>query len=347
MKSLKEFINESLIETRQRNESTFYNDGVLLHNGYIDDILFEEYVSLMSEGIKEMYSDDDEALWQSFIEGKYGVSDSFIREDGYQAYHNRLNEAHICDALNENLGAAEKEISDTFKPTIDKKHGNKYVTVSCISDIIQDVPKVRVIITTKRKLTDDELQQLKDIATKHKCYSDVLSVRKIGTGTIKCEYFVEEDEDEYLKNVDDVIYNKKHGILWHLTTKEKANSILKNGLEVRTERKISTHPPRIYFLDFDTTSKDIIAYKDILKVNNTDDYVLLKIDLKKTKHKYRFFKDGVSVDVDAYFTREPISPHCISVADIDNIRKEKILVHVDNFKYKVKDKIMSLLKKLK
>ena len=345
MKSLKEFINESLIETRQRSESTFYNDGVLLHKGYIDDILFEEYVSLMSEGIKEMYKDDD--LWQSFVEGKYGVSDSFIHEDGYQAYHNRLNEAHICDALNENLGSAEKEISDTFKPTIDKKHGNKYVTVSCVSDILQDVPKVRIIVTTKRKLADDELQQLKDIAAKHKCYADYLDERRLPTGTLKCRYFVEEDEDEYLKNVDDVIYKKKDGILWHLTSKDNVDSILKNGLEVKTERKISTHPPRIYFLDFNTASKDIIAYKDILKGNNTDDYVLLKIDLKKTKHKYRFFKDGLSVDVDAYFTREPIPPHCISVANIDDINKEKILVHIDNFKYKVKDKMMSLLKKLK
>lgn len=342
MKSLKEFINESLIKTRQRNESTFYNDGVLLHNGYIDDILFEEYVALMSEGIKEMYSDDDEALWQSFIEGKYGVSDSFIHEDGYQAYHNRLNEAHICDALKENLGAAEKEISDTFKPTIEKKYGNKYVTVSCISDVIQDVPKVRVIITTKRKLTDDELQQLKDIATKHKCYADVLSVRKIGTGTIKCEYFVEEDEDDYLKNVDDVIYNKKHGILWHLTTKEKAKSILKNGLEARVEKKISTHPPRIYFLDVDTKTNNIIAYKDLLRKYDNDEYTLLKIDLKKSKHRFRFFKDVVSVDVDAYFTREPIPPHCISVANIDNISKEKILIHLDNFRHDLK----SFIKKL-
>ena len=69
--------------------------------------------------------------------------------------------------------------------------------------------------------------------------------------------------------------------------------------------------------------------------------------LRKLNTNIVFFKDGLSVDVDAYFTREPIPPYCISVANIDNIKKEKILVHIDNFKYKVKDRIMSLLKKLK
>ena len=222
MKRPSEFINMSLVKMRQKNNSTFYNDGVLLHKGYIDDILFEEYVSLMSEGIKETYRDDD--FWQSFVEGKYGVSDSFIHEDGSQAYHNRLNEAHIYDAVNE--------------------------------------------------------------------------------------------------NVDDVIYNKKHGILWHLTTKEKAKSILNNGLEARIEKKISTHPPRIYFFTSDS-SKDIIKkYGEALHKN--DDIVILRIDLNKLNRKLKFFMDKESFvpGANAVFTRWPIPPFCIK--KVDNFNKNDI-----------------------
>ena len=129
---------------------------------------------------------------------------------------------------------------------------------------------------------------------------------------------LEETEDALLHSAQNEVYKKAKGILYHITTKENAEHILNDGLEVKVESKKSIHPPRIYFFTSDS-SKDIIKkYGEAL--HNNDDIVILRIDLNKLGRKLKFFKDEESFvpGANAVFTRWPIPPFCIKeVEDFD------------------------------
>ena len=344
MISLQDFVFIDIIKERIKQGITINECGVDFQTGCITDITFTEFLNSVSDNWGDFYENNQDTLWRLYINAKYGISDShsLIRTDN--EYRDRLCEAYCYDALNENLGAAEQDIIDNFKPTRIKREGKTHKRVKCIGDPLRNTfCKVRSEITSHRKLTDDELKELKEIASKHQCYADFLKEKETPSG-IKYIYFLEEDEDKYLENVDNFVYKKCKGILWHLTTKENAEKILKNGLEVREDRKLSTHPPRIYFLDFNTSNKNIKEYsKQLFKDVDENQYALLKIDLNKFNEPLRFFRDETTLGCDAYFVRKPIPAKCISEVNIDKLNKERLLIHFDNIKTKTKNSIKDFL----
>jgi len=118
------------------------------------------------------------------------------------------------------------------------------------------------------------------------------------------------------KNVIELYLNKKYDfednsiktILYHVTTKEKYDKIKKIGLTPKTNNILENHSDRIYLFD---NLDECYEYIKIKRKTTTNDYIILRIDLRlidKIKlyldPKYELF-DG------AYYTYDNIEPFAI------------------------------------
>lgn len=313
MKSLKEFINSQLIECDCNGVSTYAT--------HIDEsFTFNNYLSKLQQK-SHQYEINEDTAWEDYIRLKYSTSSALIHTGIlYNTSDARFIEALGNDVytFNENLKNALDEVSLKFS--------TEDITVMRTP---KDNPSynVRFYIVVDRKLNNEEFKQLKDIASTNKCFADYDN-DMLRNGKIVYVYYIEEDEDNMMQSGNKLVYKENDGILWHLTTKENADNILKNGLEARTERKISTHPPRIYFLACDETTDNIHKYNELLSRFHDDESVLLRIDLNKMKNRPDFFIDTFSSDFKAIFTRTPIPPKCIKKVKLDksSIKKERIFV---------------------
>lgn len=150
--------------------------------------------------------------------------------------------------------------------------------------------------------------------------------------------YIEEND---MKDVSEKIYNDSNGILYHITSENNVEKILKYGLEPRSENKKGWHPKRIYFCDFNSDTEKLKNFGEIL---NNDKYCVLKIDLKKQpRYKIKFFEDPQTDLVKAYYTCESIPPMCIS--KVDNIKLDKLLVNIDEISNTIKSKILNFTSK--
>lgn len=91
---------------------------------------------------------------------------------------------------------------------------------------------------------------------------------------------------------DDYVYNKNYGQLYHFTTKDKVDSILKNGLRIK-EGSYRYFPRRIYLYSTTKKLKDIDNIEDFMKevtgLENINDVSILKINLHG--HKIPMYHD--------------------------------------------------------
>lgn len=138
---------------------------------------------------------------------------------------------------------------------------------------------------------------------------------------------------KYDEEVSEYIKEKCGNKLYHITTNEKLNNILKYGLIPKgtipdntnkhsltnyiksfVNRSNKTkHPERIYFLDVHTNEEIIDVFKKnlILDRNNKNLHpVLLEIDLNKLRNKINIYRDPDSGPF-CFWTGEPISPFAI------------------------------------
>ena len=319
MRTLIEFIKEALYPHKDASVMPLKHykfAGVEFSTNEIDDITFSEFCNQLDDSdyiLEELKNDEEfmnyyllEGLWWDFIEHKYDVHTSFWV---YPDTFDHIRECYQEDCIYENIGKAMQAFKDEFHATYKHRHGKNEVESPVISEItsFELTNNNKAIVRTKRNLTDDEYYELKKLANKYDCSFLWDEKQK--------RYMLEETEDAYLQSADGEVYKKAKGILYHVTTKENAEEILKNGLEVRAESKRSIHPPRIYFFTSDS-SKDIIKkYGGAL--NKNDDIVILRIDLNKLSRKLKFFKDDESFvpGANAVFTRWPIPPFCIKKVD--------------------------------
>lgn len=123
------------------------------------------------------------------------------------------------------------------------------------------------------------------------------------------------------KDITDYIYNDCKGIIYHVTKRSVYDKIKNSELAPKWKGewdKLKRKPyniwrdGRIFFI----ANPDINKVKEQLKcikgtsqkLNN--DYVYLKIDLHKYRHKLKFRIDSSAYGYNAYFTEEPIPGYC-------------------------------------
>lgn len=147
---------------------------------------------------------------------------------------------------------------------------------------------------------------------------------------IYVERYIQDDATED-------VYESYNGILYHVTTKSRAEKIIKYGLHpkgneyeeshinlIGNGNKHTRHPKRLYF--FSNKSDDNKIYNTLYNDINNDNYCLLKIDLNKYKRTIKFFKDDSFIDIRSLFTYEPIPPICISI-----VNNKNTLMNIDIF----------------
>lgn len=129
----------------------------------------------------------------------------------------------------------------------------------------------------------------------------------------------------YTEEVTDIVYNLNHpkyhpenAVLYHLCPKSIwENKIKKTGLipKCKNKHKRNYYDPRIYFFYMYDKNKFKKYAKDLSDGKETE-WVVLKIDLKMARDKYRFFRDPEYLfPLEACFTYETIHPRCISLKD--------------------------------
>ena len=131
------------------------------------------------------------------------------------------------------------------------------------------------------------------------------------------------------EEITNTIYKDLHGILYHITTKEKyINGIKYKELAPKWKGKwdkLANKPydiwrdGRIFFIGNNDEKKVQQQLKSIRNTNDQYDekeWIVLKVDLNKY-NKLRFRIDSSAFGYNAYFTEEPIPDFCITPIDLD------------------------------
>ena len=136
------------------------------------------------------------------------------------------------------------------------------------------------------------------------------------------EYYEILCEPKYSEKATDIVYNEYDGVLYHVTTHENVERILKRGLQLRGDKnRYRYFEPRInFFLAHDDEIQDIAGLIARQK-GYFDDYAILKIDLNYgEKNKYNsssysldFYHDTAYNDDWAVYTYGVIHPRFITV----------------------------------
>lgn len=297
MQGLRNFIQEHL-----DNNETFYSEDK--ENSFLT---FEEFVNKSNIILTK---DNVEDMWFMYIDFKYNIkTTSFIKESqNYNSY--KSYQSYIYEYLFENL----KDFN---------KHILKYDDVKYSRFLNNDEFVLKIAIS---KNFDHNSLTFKNLLNKYNVFINKI----INSSPYKLIYIEENDLD----NLYNEVISKYNGILYHITTKENANKILKYGLEPRSENKKTWHPERIYFLNSDVSNNDIdILKKELYDGWKNKDLSILEIDIKKMHNNICIFSDKNVEFTNAYFTQESIPPYCI---------KEIYLSMFD----KVKEKLFGFSRKL-
>lgn len=133
-------------------------------------------------------------------------------------------------------------------------------------------------------------------------------------------------EPRFPKEMSDFVYSYCHGICYHITTKERAEYILKSGLRTKSS-KYRKYPERIFLYCTEKNIKNDEDFKKLIQQlgikNKLDNYVCLKMDLNYFPNHIRptIMKDTAMKIKGAVFTYNNIYKNAIT--------KTKIL---DNYK---------------
>lgn len=269
----------------------------------------------LQEYINEHYSNDEQFIFGKDYENDYLTFENFVKEsniiltDENKEYNwliyedNKFNNISVKFPKERNYSSYEEYKVYIYKNIFEnlEKFNNKVSEIEDIkgTEFIHDKNYLLRLVANK----SFDVNKLQKYCDKFNVFiSDIkdLQFNKI--------IFVEEND---LPNSSEIIYKKLNGILYHITTRENADKILRYGLEPRSEHKKSWHPERIYFIINRNNAESL--YNELYKENSNKNMVILKIDLNKIKnHKLDFFEDPKFENGEAYFTKESIPNYCIS-----------------------------------
>lgn len=279
---------------------------------YKDNLTFEKYISDNNLIITKNNKED---LWFDYESFKYENNSVYSKYVGYTEYQN-----YIYDFLYEDIKQFKKEVENNWK--------DKFVNFlrrqkkSLIESVWMNDRKYTLKLKFRKPFDISEIEKL--------CDQFNVFVSNYKEELLYVVVFIEEND---MPDVTKYVYQKTNGILYHITTKENTENILKYGLEPRSEKKKSWHPERIYFVDFNSSQKQIETLKKEL-YNDLNNLVILKIDLnKQPQYRIKFFEDPQCDICDDYYTCESIPVTCIS--KIKNVNLDKIIVNVSRLWKKI------------
>lgn len=134
-------------------------------------------------------------------------------------------------------------------------------------------------------------------------------------------YYISKAKDDYIlvcplyaEHANDLVYKENHGILYHFTTSNNDESILKNGLRCKqaTYRKF---PERIYLYSkykLDNNDKKFIDKVTDPFKRRKYGISIFKINLNKIGKDISFYTDDYMEEDEAVYTYTNIPAECIS-----------------------------------
>ena len=275
-----------------------------------------------------------------------------VFNESYEEFYNKTNKSYdeyiksfyinkeICRLFNFDIDdeSYETQIQDLYE-TLLSSSSNKYF-IDCFSqrfrnDFVRaditsyiDNHKVDGCVKLKvKKSFNEESERFKSFLNVHNYYIVKID-EEIAYKIIYVERYIQN-------NYTTEVYETYNGILYHVTTKNKKDKILKFGLHPKGNEyekshvnliglgnKDVKHPKRLYF--FANKKHSETLYSTLY--NKIDEICVLRIDLKKYKNTIRFFRDDSFSDLRSIFTYEPIPPYCIS-----EVRNKNVLMNNDIF----------------
>ena len=152
-------------------------------------------------------------------------------------------------------------------------------------------------------------------------------------------YALDKDNNDYKnlnqlkkdnKFIDFILFRAKHDSLipinkrpiklYHITSLNNLDKILKNGLIPKSKNKKIKHEDAIYLFDINNKD-DIKTIINYLSNYNDNDLTLLEIDLKYMGNDFKLYGDPDLVGITGYFTKENISPSRIKPIKIFKINE--------------------------
>lgn len=124
------------------------------------------------------------------------------------------------------------------------------------------------------------------------------------------------------KDVTDIIYDKNHGIIYHVTSKDKYEKIIQSEIKPnKINTKVMFRDGRSFFISSNDIKEVRLQLRSIANTSRFKNPMFLRIDLKKFKYKLRFRIDSSASGYNAYFTEEPIPGYCIvnAVENVDEL----------------------------
>lgn len=253
--------------------------------------------------ILEKFKDSSKSeLYENEYESLLDLFNNEIPEE----YIEKIKNGKFNDFIIENLKTHDaKKLQDKIKKEFDNKYVFHFEEVLNYDNEGKEKYDNKSFYIITREEIINKMSKDKDLENLIKFYG----------------YYISKAKDDYIlvcplyaEYANDLVYKKNHGILYHFTTSNNNESILKNGLRCRqgTYRKF---PERIYLYSKYKLDNNIKEF--INKVTDTfkkEKYgiSIFKINLNKIGKDISFYTDDYMDEEEAVYTYTNIPSECIS-----------------------------------
>ena len=266
----------------------------------------------------EIHNIDDNDIDEHTFE-KYLLESGFQLEYDYEKLQNYQRNIYINETIGESWNYTRlidkiKDKFDIYDLTTDN-HWIEHNNVTAFS-----------FYCDKDIRNDDKLMHVLDVFNYY-----ILVAKKTNN-----EWFFKIDPRKP-KEITNKIYNENNGILYHILTNEQYLKSIKRGLNPRKidieniEKNIKNdnyekiyRPHRRFFISNKNLNEcriQLLMLKESLsRTDKNNEYIIIRIDLKKFKHKLKFFVDSTADGYSAYFTLDYIPAQCIEKININDLR---------------------------
>lgn len=224
------------------------------------------------------------------------------------------------DKLREPCYVKEAVMEIAPPDTVVRKIIQKYCLPSKFVNKVEHFHKIYVYTITAVIGNNDALieEDMRKMGYFLSVKGDIVRVKKMNYQVLVFEPTsqIQEDITVKVKNTFDVLY--------HWTPVYRVSQILKEGLKPKSENKKFSFPPRIYFMEGNSSDAQRIYIGRLICAQNDSPlnsglYSLLSVDIKNLDESVRFFYDPNS-EIGIY-TEQPIPKERIKVCENVQLRK--------------------------
>lgn len=250
-------------------------------------------------------------IYEWFIEDLQEYYNNDIPEDIIKRIHN----GELFDYILENLNTHDvKKLQEKIKKYFGDKYKFEFDTVLDDEDEDKEKNSKKSFYITGRTLAIEQMYKDEDLDNLVKFYGYYISQvhHPISNYILVCPLYAE--------SATKLVYDKCHGKVYHFTTKNNEESILKNGLRCK-KSSYRKFPKRIYLYATNKKlgKKDKFFMNNILNPFDVKKYgaSILHIDLNKTGRNIEFYTDDYMEEKEAIYTYTNIPKECITKLDIE------------------------------